>query len=63
MTKVWPVLVGLVLPLALILASALLVPADAPRLLGISLSNWCLFACAPVTAGLLALCYHKGPPA
>ncbi|WP_121116123.1 hypothetical protein [Croceibacterium ferulae] len=63
MSRLWPVLVGLVLPLALILASALLVPDDAPRLLGISLANWCLFACAPVTTALLAVCYRWGPRA
>ena len=63
MTRYWPVLAGLVLPLLLILASALLVPDDASRLLGISLANWCLFACAPMTAALLALCYRWGPPA
>ena len=63
MMRGWPVLVGLVLPLALILASALLVPDDAPRLLGISAANWCLFACAPITAALLGLCFHRGPPA
>ncbi|KHL24582.1 hypothetical protein PK98_11400 [Croceibacterium mercuriale] len=63
MMRGWPVLMGLVLPLALILASALLVPDDAPRLLGISLANWCLFACAPITAVLLAVCHRRGPPA
>ncbi|WP_347302368.1 hypothetical protein V5740_10170 [Croceibacterium sp. TMG7-5b_MA50] len=63
MIRFWPVLVGLVVPLLLILVSALLVPADAPRLLGISLANWCLFTCAPVTSALLAWCYHRGPPA
>jgi hypothetical protein len=63
MRQHWQVLAGLILPLALILASALLVPADAARPLGISLANWCLFACAPVTAALLWLCLRKGPPA
>jgi hypothetical protein len=63
MRRSWPVVVGLVLPLALILASALLVPDDAPRLLGIALANWCLFACAPITAALLAVCHRWGPPA
>ncbi|MCJ2184244.1 hypothetical protein MTR62_16325 [Novosphingobium sp. 1949] len=57
-TPGWAYLVGLALPLGLIAAAALLVPADAGRLLGISLASWCLFACAPVTSACLALCWH-----
>jgi len=56
----WPVAAGLLLPAALILAAALLVPAHWPRFLGISAASWCLFACAPITSALLALCYRLG---
>ncbi len=54
----WAIALGLLLPLALVLLSALAVPADAGRWLGIDLRIWCLFACAPVTSLCLALCYR-----
>ncbi|MCJ1960442.1 hypothetical protein [Novosphingobium mangrovi (ex Hu et al. 2023)] len=56
----WPPLLGIALPLALVLASALLVPASAGRFLGISWSSWCLFACAPLTSLCLLICYRFG---
>jgi hypothetical protein len=49
-------LIGLLLPLALVLGSILLIPASAGHFLGISFKSWCLFACAPATSLLLALC-------
>jgi hypothetical protein len=51
--------IGLALPLALVLGSILLIPASAGHLLGISIRSWCLFACAPVTSLLLAVCAHR----
>lgn len=56
----WPVLVGLAIPLLLVLLSGLAVPADAGRFLGISLSSWCLFACAPLVSLCLLICWRFG---
>jgi len=52
-------LVGLCVPLALVLGSILLIPASLGHLLGISFRSWCLFACAPATSLLLAVCAHR----
>lgn len=56
----WPLLVGLLVPLALVLLSGLVVSADAGRFLGISLASWCLFACAPLASLCLAICWRYG---
>ena len=61
--QAWPLLVGLVLPLALILGSAILLADAKGQLLGISLANWCLFACAPITSVCLTVCYRFGTSA
>jgi hypothetical protein len=50
---------GYCLPLALILGSILLIPASAGHFLGISFRSWCLFACAPMTSVLLAICARR----
>jgi uncharacterized membrane protein YhdT len=60
----WAIALGLLLR-SRWYCSALAVPADAGRWLGIDLRIWCLFACAPVTSVCLALCYRftAGSPA
>ena len=49
-------ILGLIVPLALVLAAILLVPAATGQWLGVSWRSWALFACAPITSLLLALC-------
>lgn len=50
---------GLIVPLALVLAAVLLVPTGAGVWLGISVRSWLLFACAPLTSVVLALCLGR----
>lgn len=56
----WTLLVGLVLPLALVIVCKLAIPADAGRFLGVSLASWCLFACSPTVSLCLAVCWRYG---
>jgi hypothetical protein len=48
-------IIGGLLPLALVLGIILFVPESWGAMLGISVKSWALFACAPVTSLLLRL--------
>ena len=54
MSSTLRLIVGGLVPLALLLA-AILIPGVGGTVLGVSLKSWCLFACAPITSLLLAL--------
>ena len=48
-------IIGGLVPLALVLGVILFVPTSLGTLFGISLKSWTLFACAPVTSLLLRI--------